>query len=159
MNFLTLLSKRKCLSRHPCSRRRSQPSSSCQGGAAGGRSSPQMITCADLSKSTHDGLLRRVKRGLRKRVEAGGLTLSNLGWGVPAVFSTERPMYPDGQGGVCHDPPSNEALRLSCDAGFGSLSFVTGTFGFIAAGIAIDLIVLNASRDQQQSPHSSIFST
>ena len=128
-------------------------------GAAGGRSAPQMVTCADLSESTHDGLLRNVRRALRKRGKLGSLVLSEKTWGVPAVFSTERPIYPDGQGGVCHTPLSTEALRLSCDFGFGSLSFVTGTFGFVAASIAIDLIVQNASRIHQQSVHPTFSST
>ena len=111
-------------------------------GAAGGRHTPQLITRDDLSRSTHDGLLRKVKRSLRKRDMISCINSDDI-WGVPAIFSTERPIYPDGHGGVCHTPPSQEALRLNCDVGFGSLSFVTGTFGFVAAGAAIDLMMQN----------------
>ena len=117
--------------------RRSIPVVTC--GAAGGRSAPQMITCADLSESTHDGLLRNVKRILRRddmfRCAPQG------GWGVKAVFSTERAIYPDGEGGVCHTPAPGESRRLGCESGFGSLSFVTGAFGFLAASEAINVII------------------
>jgi tRNA A37 threonylcarbamoyladenosine dehydratase len=112
-------------------------------GAAGGRSTPQLVTRDDLSRSTHDGLLRKVKRALRR---GSVLTEIKSGdrWGVPAVFSTERAIYPDGDGGVCHTSSSHEALRLNCDIGFGSLSLVTGTFGFVAASAAIELVLQNA---------------
>lgn len=113
-------------------------------GAAGGRSAPQLVTSADLKESTHDGLLRNVKRILRQ--EHGFSDLFSGAWGVPSVFSVERPLYPDGSGGVCHSPPSNEALRLSCDAGFGSLTFVTGTFGFVAASEAVKIMVDQAAK-------------
>ena len=106
-----------------------------------------MITTADLKMSSHDGLLRRVKQLLKKSdrfhgvLETRGETDSASTWGVPAVFSKERPVYPSVDGGVCHHPPSKEALRLGCDAGFGSLSFVTATFGFTAVSLGIDLLL------------------
>ena len=106
-----------------------------------------MITTADLKMSSHDGLLRRVKQ-LLKKSDRFHTVLKNRGdsdlastWGVPAVFSKERPIYPSVDGGVCHHPPSKEALRLGCEAGFGSLSFVTATFGFTAVSLGIDLLL------------------
>lgn len=116
-------------------------------GAAGGRRSPQMVTVADLRQSSHDGLLRRVKQLLKKSarfqsiIERDDLSLQGSAWGVPSVFSIERPFYPTPEGGVCHEAPSHDTLRLGCDAGFGSLSFVTATFGFTAVSVAIDLLL------------------
>lgn len=123
-------------------------------GAAGGRRAPHLITTDDLKRSTHDGLLRRVKQILNRSTRFQELILQRVAdshqgspkgesssWGVPAVFSTERAVYPTLDGEVCHTSPSREALRLGCESGFGSLTFVTGTFGFVASSVAIDLIL------------------
>ena len=118
-------------------------------GAAGGRRSPQMITCADLSQSSHDGLLRRVKQLLRKTdyIQAlcnptGAVQPKQVSsWDVPAVFSKERPYFPTKDGDVCHQSSHVEALRLDCNLGFGSLSFVTATFGFIAVSVGLNIIL------------------
>ncbi len=139
---------------------RSIPVISC--GAAGGRRSPHMITCADLSQSTHDGLLRRVKKLLKtspqfkQRFIDNAMTNSqtksknvNQEWGVPAVFSTERPYYPSPDGGVCQQAPSQESFRLDCNAGFGSLSFVTATFGFVAVSMAINILLGEPSNENK----------
>jgi tRNA threonylcarbamoyladenosine dehydratase len=125
-------------------KRRNIPVVTC--GAAGGRRSPHMITCADLSQSTHDGLLRRVKKLLKKTDLFSSddqemvKNQHKTDWGVPAVFSKEHPYYPNADGGVCHEPPTRKDLRLDCNAGFGSLSFVTATFGFVAVSIALNII-------------------
>ena len=108
-------------------------------GAAGGRRAPHLITTSDLQHSTHDGLLRRVKKLLRRGSVLNSKDQSS--WGIPAVFSTERAYYPTPTGDVCHIPPSHEALRLDCSAGFGSLCFVTGTFGFVTAHQALEQIL------------------
>lgn len=135
-------------------------------GAAGGRRSPQLVTCADLSQSTHDGLLRRVKKLLKKSADfkksfidgqkvtpIQGDTLKQKKaesiWGVPSVFSTEHPYYPKPDGGVCHQPPSQESFRLDCNVGFGSLSFVTATFGFVAVSVALNIILGESSYEHQ----------
>ena len=143
---------------------RSIPVISC--GAAGGRRSPHLVTCADLSQSTHDGLLRRVKKRLKRsphfKDQFIGSTPSQAPnnqrqkvkkhqtiWGVPAVFSTEHPYYPQSDGGVCNQAPQQESFRLDCNVGFGSLSFVTATFGFVAVSIALDIITGASSHDSK----------
>ena len=102
-------------------------------GAAGGRSQPTLVTHCDLTKSTHDGLLRTLRRLLK---QTHGLP-SGGEWGVEAVFSTERPVYPTPEGGVCHEPPAGEALALNCQWGFGAVTHLTATFGFTLAHLAI----------------------
>lgn len=89
-------------------------------GAAGGKADPTQVRCADLSLATHDALLRRVRKQLRKE---HGFPLSSphasAEWGVPAVFSTEPSV-----------PPSRDGS--SCDR-YGTACFGTGAFGFAAA--------------------------
>ena len=140
---------------------RSIPVISC--GAAGGRRSPHLVTCADLSQSTHDGLLRRVKKRLKKSPRFTNQFINSTPnqahrkqskkhqttWGVPAVFSTEHPYYPQSDGDVCQQAPQQESFRLDCNVGFGSLSFVTATFGFVAVSIALDIITGAPSHDNK----------
>lgn len=103
-------------------------------GAAGGRRDPTKVTTSDLSQTTHDGLLRNIRRTLRVSY---GLP-SEGSWGIPAVFSLERAIYPSPDGGSCATPPSGEALRLNCQLGFGAVTHLTATFGFAAAYHALE---------------------
>jgi len=105
-------------------------------GAAGGRRDPTQVTSADLSETTHDGLLRNIRRSLRA---SHGLPERGR-WGISAVFSTERPVFPTPEGGLCDRPPSGEALSLNCQAGFGAATHLTATFGLVAAHLAIERI-------------------
>ena len=58
--------------------------------------------------------------------------------GVPCVFSPEPPVYPKTEGTVCASRPEagepEGSLKLNCEWGFGAATFVTGAFGFAAAG-------------------------
>lgn len=105
-------------------------------GGAGGRQDPAMIRVDDLSQSGSDGLLRNVRRTLRK--EHG--FPADTAWGIPCVFSRERAVYPSPDGGVCHTPPKDSTLKLDCASGFGTATFVTGTAGFMAAGVVINAL-------------------
>lgn len=70
--------------------------------------------------------------------------------GVPCVFSNEPPVLPRPDGTVCDlagEPATREAdvmdepvRRLGCDWGYGSATFVTGAFGFAAAGWVVGQI-------------------
>lgn len=105
-------------------------------GAAGGRCDPTKVTSADLSQTSHDGLLRNIKRILRSQYE-----LPRQGhWGITAVYSTERPVYPNADGGICDTPPTQESFRLNCQSGFGAVTHLTATFGFVATHHAIQRI-------------------
>lgn len=110
-------------------RERKLPVISC--GAAGGRLDATAVRVADLSDVTHDRLLAEVRKRLRKE---HGFPQLGKKLGVPCVFSPENPVDPEtsscGAEGQGNDPPP----RLSCEWGYGSATFVTGTFGFAAAG-------------------------
>lgn len=102
-------------------------------GGAGGRRDPTRLRVADLAEVSHDPLLGEVRRCLRRE---HGLPASHPDYGIRAVFSTEPQVFPHPDGTVCarrgKQPPGG-ALRLNCDAGYGTAAFVTGAFGFAAA--------------------------
>jgi len=103
-------------------------------GAAGGRRDATRVAVDDLSRVTHDRLLGSVRKRLRQEY---GFPREGKSLGVDCVFSSETPVFPQADGSVCEVPAtteSGEAPRLNCDRGLGSSVFVTGTFGFVAAG-------------------------
>lgn len=106
-------------------------------GGAGGRRNPALIRVDDLSQSGGDGLLRDVRRTLRHTwsfPEKGP-------WGIRTVFSVEKAVFPGADGETCDRPDPSVNLKLDCASGFGTASFVTGTFGLMAAAEATDLLV------------------
>jgi tRNA threonylcarbamoyladenosine dehydratase len=103
-------------------------------GGAGGRRDPTAVRTADLAFSSHDALLQEVRRGLRRE---HGFPRGQRPFGVGCVFSTEAPVFPTGDGSVCRERPPEADLRLDCRSGFGTAAFVTGTFGFAAAGLVV----------------------
>ncbi len=105
-------------------------------GGAGGRRDPTQILTGDMTESTNDALLRTTRKRLRQRC---GWSRTGV-WGVPCVWSRERAWYPTPEGGVCRQS-RQEQLRLDCASGYGTASFVTGTMGFAAAGLAIDVLL------------------
>lgn len=109
-------------------------------GGAGGRRDPTAVRVADLAFTTHDRLLQKVRETLRKDF---GFPRGDKAFGVDAVFSPEPPVYPARDGTVCAQREASangESLRLNCDSGFGTATFVTGTFGFVAAGHVVKRI-------------------
>ncbi len=110
-------------------------------GGAGGRQDPTQIRCDDLSLSRADGLLRQVRKQLRQRY---GLPAQEH-LGIPAIFSLESPVFPGKDGEVCSRREEGSQLRLDCEAGYGTASFVTGTFGFAAAAAGLKLLAAAAT--------------
>ncbi|MDD0852862.1 tRNA threonylcarbamoyladenosine dehydratase [Halobacteriovorax sp. GB3] len=108
-------------------------------GGAGGRVDPTRIKIDDLSKSYNDKLLQRIRKKLR---QDHGFS-RNRNFKVPCVFSYERAVYPDPAGGTCHKPIQGESTRLDCQTGFGSASFVTGSFAFFAVSYVVSKITKN----------------
>jgi tRNA A37 threonylcarbamoyladenosine dehydratase len=109
-------------------------------GGAGGRRNPSKVQIADLSATSSDGLLRQVRRELRHEhnFPKDGL------FHVPAVFSTEAPVFPTPEGGICNKPQAGQGGKGGCEQGYGAASFVTGAFGFAAASAMLDELLRNA---------------
>lgn len=119
-------------------RRRKLPLVVC--GSAGGRTDPTMIRVRDLSRTEHDALLGLMRRKLRQ--EFGFPSNRDRYFGVPAVYSLENVRYPQADGSVCGTRPvGGDALRLGCEGGLGAATHVTATFGFVAVGRVLEMLL------------------
>jgi tRNA A37 threonylcarbamoyladenosine dehydratase len=114
-------------------REKSLPVVAC--GGAGGRRDGTQVRVADLAKVTHDRLLAEVRKKLRKE---SGFPADGSAMGVECVFSAELPVFAQPDGSVCPNRTAMESgTRLNCNGGLGSATFVTGAFGFAAAGVVV----------------------
>lgn len=51
-------------------------------------------------------------------------------------------MYPDEEGNVCHQKPSQDvSMKLDCSGGFGATTHVTATFAFFAVSKSISKLI------------------
>jgi len=109
-------------------------------GAAGGRRDVTKIRTTDLAHTSKDSLLAAVRRELRN--EFGFPKAPQRGatddFGIEAVYSEETPVFPTCDGGVSHERPQELPGGLRCDAGYGSATHVTATFGLAAAGRVLE---------------------
>lgn len=109
-------------------------------GAAGGRRDATRIRVADLAHTSKDSLLAAVRKQLRnqsgfpKAPERGAVP----DFGIEAVYSEETPVYPTCDGGISQERPQELPAGLRCDAGYGSATHVTATFGLVAAGRVLE---------------------
>jgi len=99
-------------------------------GGAGGRRDPTQVRVQDLTGATHDRLLQSLRKLLRSEHD---FPRGEKKFGVECVFSPEPPVFPQNDGTVCATRETDSDLRLDCRSGFGTATFVTGTFGFAAA--------------------------
>jgi tRNA threonylcarbamoyladenosine dehydratase len=105
-------------------------------GASGGRRDPSQVTAADLSLTRNDRLLYRIRKKLRQE---HGFPQENQGeFGIQCIYSQERPVYPTEDGCLSREP-QHPGQGMDCASGYGSVTFVTGTFGFHAAAVAVKL--------------------
>ena len=119
---------RKCLLITTC---RAQGIPVMVAGGAGGRRNAAGLKVADLAFSSHDPLLQQVRSTLRAEF---GYPRGTEPFGVDCVFSSEQVVYPRQDGSVGDRREPGFKARLDCDSGYGTACFVTGTFGFVAAG-------------------------
>ena len=107
-------------------------------GGAGGRRELTAVRLGDLSQASHDKLLSEVRRRLRKEHH---FPAEHSVMAVPCVYSVEKTFYPQPDGSVGGTRAKTEAgAKLNCDGGLGSATFVTGAFGFAAAGLVVQKI-------------------
>lgn len=106
-------------------------------GGAGGRRDPTAIEVIDLALSSHDRLLQQVRTLLRRR---HAFPRGQRPFGVECVVSREPVVYPAKDGSVCAVRTGESDLRLDCEHGYGTASFVTGAFGFVAASRIVQAI-------------------
>lgn len=101
-------------------------------GAAGGKRRAEKVDIADLSDTTHDPLLAKLRYNLRRSHNAS----RDKSMGIACVFSREAVAPPDAS---CN---MNTDSSLNC-SGYGSVVAVTAAFGMCAAGWVLDGLVKN----------------
>lgn len=110
-------------------------------GGAGGRRDGTQIFTGDLGEAGGDGLLRQVRKTLRRdHGFAAGKQRGKMRWGVRCVWSDEPPAFPWSDGTCAAEPEPGSSLKLDCESGFGTAVFVTGAFGLAAAQEAVRAI-------------------
>lgn len=103
-------------------------------GGAGGKVDPLQVRVSDLSHTENDRLLSRLRKYLRR--EFAFPREGEEEFGVLAVWSHERAVFPTADGCTTFKPEGH-AKNMDCNEGFGSASFVTGTFAFITTSLVI----------------------
>ena len=109
-------------------------------GGAGGKRDGTAVRVNDLAHTVQDELLRQVRRKLRR--DCGFPRDVRAEFGVPCVYSPEQPVYPWADGTCAREPEPGGSLTLDCATGFGTATFVTGAFGFAAAGEVVRRLAL-----------------
>jgi len=112
---------------------------------------PSRIRTADLADVVHDPLLARVRKRLRQdhgfpRAPEAPFK-PKPPFGIPAVFSDEPIRTPE----HCDAADPDTSLKLDCETGYGTVSFVTGSFGFFAAALAVNMLA-----DASAAPPTSV---
>lgn len=107
-------------------------------GGAGGRRDATAVRAGDLALSQGDLLLRGVRKRLRR--DHGFPKGEFTKFGIPSIYSAEPQVFPWADGTCRAEAEAGSTLRLDCAAGFGAAGFVTGAFGFAAAGEAVRVI-------------------
>jgi tRNA threonylcarbamoyladenosine dehydratase len=101
-------------------------------GAAGGKTDPLQIRVTDLSFTSNDKFLARLRKKLRQDFSFP----NDQEFGIWCVWSHERSVYPTADGCTTYKPPGF-AKHMDCSEGFGSASFLTGAFAFAASSFVI----------------------
>ncbi len=112
-------------------------------GSSGGKRDPRLITSCDLRDTIQDTLLARVRRRLKD--DHGFSRNLKTKLKIEAVYSPEPMTYPDGKGGTTPKRPHGDDIAgLDCSSGFGSITMVTATFGFVAVSRVLDNLAAKA---------------
>jgi len=119
-------------------------------GSAGGRRDATRIRVSDLGDSHGDELLRQVRKKLRR--DYGFAKGKGHHYGIPCVSTQEQPVFPWADGTCAAEPEAGSNLRLDCATGFGTAVFITGAFGFAAAGEVVRSIALEAGAVAPNGP-------
>lgn len=125
---------------------------------AAGRWDPTRVRVVDLNKTEGCKMALNVRKILR---EKHAFPRGRAAWGIPAIVSDEPVQAPHelayeaGTGFRCVCPQGQNGL-LTCDRRAridGSASFVTGTFGLVAASVVVrDIVVRAAAHDTRATP-------
>lgn len=115
-------------------------------GGAGGLTDPTAIQVADLSRTYNDPLAAKLRARLRRDYSYSRDDKKKFG--IECVFSSQAQLYPATDGTVSTRKPGVHGVSLDCDSGYGSATFVTATFGFVAVSHAINKMIARKERLQ-----------
>jgi len=118
-------------------------------GGAGGVTDPASISTKDLSRTYNDALAAKVRSVLR--AEYGFSKNPKRYFGIECVFSNQQKVFPMADGSVSTAKPGIHGVHLDCRFGYGSVSFVTASFGFIAASRVINKLLSKRLKQQQSA--------
>ncbi|OCG17619.1 tRNA cyclic N6-threonylcarbamoyladenosine(37) synthase TcdA [Gilliamella sp. App6-5] len=106
-------------------------------GGAGGQKDPAQIKIADLAKTIQDPLAAKLREKLKHNYK---LNKDSKGkYAIPCVFSTEQLTYPAKNGQICFTKSDAEGpKKMDCESGFGAITTVTATFGFVAVSYVLN---------------------
>jgi tRNA A37 threonylcarbamoyladenosine dehydratase len=118
-------------------------------GGASGRMDPTQIRISDLGEVEGDPFLAALRKLLRRKHQLP----ATRDWGIPAVHSLESPSLPvelgydDGQGFRCVCPQGENGKHTCDDRNliYGTAGFVTGSFGFACASVAVKTLIAPAA--------------
>ena len=105
-------------------------------GGAGGVVDPSTIRIDDLSRTYNDALASKVRKRLRS--EFGFTRNPKRSFRIECVYSVSQKAYPKPDGSVSYEKPGIHGVHLDCEFGYGAVSFVTATFGMMAASRAVN---------------------
>ena len=114
-------------------------------GGAGGQIDPTQISVTDLAKTIQDPLAAKLRERLKSDFNIVKNSKGKLG--IDCVFSTEALRYPQADGSVCHSRATAEGpKRMDCASGFGAVTMVTASFGFVAVSHALNKFIARKAR-------------
>ena len=114
-------------------------------GGAAGRMDPTQVVIDDLTKVQEDRLLFKCRKLMRQEhpkvpIPSKGKKERVRNWRIWAVYSMEvqqKVVVKKGEGEVA------TSLFHTCDDVLGTTCFVTGTYGFVAASKAVEMIAMD----------------
>lgn len=117
-------------------------------GGAGGQTDPTQIQVTDLAKTIQDPLAAKLRERLKS--DYGVVKNSKGKLGIECVFSTEALVYPQPDGTACSIKSTADGVkRMDCTAGFGAVTMVTASFGFIAVSHILKKMI---AKDLRNNP-------
>lgn len=115
-------------------------------GGAGGQIDPTQIKVIDLAKTIQDPLAAKLRERLKNDFNIVKNSKGKLG--IDCVFSTEQLTYPQADGSVCHVKQNADgALKMDYSSGFGAVTMVTASFGFIAVSHVLKKMIAKDLRE------------
>lgn len=115
-------------------------------GGAGGQIDPTCIKVTDLAKTVQDPLASKVRARLKSDYKMTRDSKGKLG--IDCVYSTEQLLYPQIDGSVCNAKQSAQGTkRMDCASGFGAVTMVTASFGFVAVSHVLKKMLAKMRRN------------